>query len=149
MIFSGRRKRQQSPPRPGDRHQCRIENSDAENQQRSQERRRMVPGAQSQLQSQRRHQETQEHRSAVAHENLRRLEVPAQKAGCRAKKKEAVAATPAHSPSMWSSMLNDAVIATTQKMVSAASRKYPARPGTNSSNACAWIPLNRRMHAAS
>jgi len=40
-----------------------------------------------------------------------------------AKKNEAVAATPAHSPSMWSNMLNDAVIATTQK----SSAPRPAR----------------------
>src|SRR5260370_6816571 len=83
MIFSRRRKRQQSSSRSGDRNQSRIENSDAENQQRSQKSRRMVSGAQSQLQSQRRHQETQEHRSAIAHENLRRFEIPAHKTHSR------------------------------------------------------------------
>src|SRR3984893_1206981 len=85
MIFSGRRKRQQSSPRARDGDQRRIENSNAENQQRSQKGRYMVPLAQSQLQPQRRHQETQEHRSTVAHKDLGRLEVPAQEASRSAK----------------------------------------------------------------
>ena len=65
-----------------------------------------------------------------------------------AKKTAAMAATPAHRPSMWSRMLNDAVMPTTQRMVRAASSHWPARPPSKTPKTCAWMPVVRRITAA-
>ena len=65
-----------------------------------------------------------------------------------AKKSEAIAATPAQRPSMWSRILNDAVMPTTKTIVSAVSAQIPAVPGQTAEKTCARIPEMSRITAA-
>src|ERR1700722_8091615 len=82
MVLARRRKRQQAATRARNRDECRVENGHTQNQQRSEPRGDVVGPLESQLQRKRGHQESQEHGTAIAHENLGGLEVPAQKASC-------------------------------------------------------------------
>src|SRR5580693_4445611 len=81
MVFSRRGKWKQTAAGAGDGDEGGVKNGGAEDERRSQpggERRNVV---QAQLQGQRRHQEAEKHRAAIAHENFGGLEVPAQEAG--------------------------------------------------------------------
>src|SRR5579863_2393054 len=82
VVFAGRGEREQAAPRTRDRYQRRIENCYSENKQRSEPTGDVVGLIKPELESKRGHEESQEHRAAVTHENLRRFEVPT-KETCR------------------------------------------------------------------
>src|SRR5580700_6385728 len=82
MVLARRGKRQQAATRARNRDESRVENGYSQYQQRSEPRGDVVGLLESQLQPQRGHQESQEHGTAIAHENFGWLEVPAQKTRC-------------------------------------------------------------------
>src|SRR5215472_8110011 len=81
MVFAGCRKRQQPSPSTRDGYQRGIKNGRTQDQDGSQPTGKMGCIFQTQLQTQGGHQESQEHRAAITHENPGRLEIPAQKSG--------------------------------------------------------------------
>src|ERR1700722_7689861 len=81
MVFSRCSEREQTAARAGEGDERGVKNGGAEDEDRSEpggQRGRMV---QAELQGQGGHQETEEHRAAIAHENLSGFEIPAEETG--------------------------------------------------------------------
>src|SRR6266704_5593608 len=81
VVLSGCCERQQAPSRTRNRYERRIENSYAQDQNRSKPSGQMIGILKAQFQSERGHQETKKHGAAIAHEDFCGLEIPAQKSG--------------------------------------------------------------------
>src|SRR5882762_5343946 len=80
VIFSRSGEGKQSAAAARNGHQRGIKNGRAQDQDRDDPRRKQIRVFQTKLQAERGHQESQEHRAAIAHENFRRFEIPAEKA---------------------------------------------------------------------
>src|SRR5882724_1251237 len=79
VILAWRGKRQQATARAGNRHEGCVEDCHAQDQNRCEPGGKMTGVFQAEFQAESCHQVTEKHGAAIAHENLRRLEIPAEK----------------------------------------------------------------------
>src|SRR5579864_6914479 len=84
VILARRCKRQKSSTRTRDDDERRVEYRDSENENWRKPIGGRIPGRETELEAQGRHEETEEHRAAITHENSRWREIPAQKTECSA-----------------------------------------------------------------
>src|SRR6266481_9171603 len=79
VILAWRGKRQQAAARAGNRHEGCVEDGHAQDQNRCEPGGKMTGVFQAEFQAESCHQVTEKHGAAIAHENFRRLEIPAEK----------------------------------------------------------------------
>ena len=79
VVFAWRGEGEQAAAGAGDRDQGGVKDRNAENQHRNQPSVRELRAVRADFQAERGHEESQEHRPAIAHENFGGIEIPAQK----------------------------------------------------------------------